>query len=67
MPGDTFLGSMPNVYNIDRILGIFCLNRSVGNEGFNNGRQEGIRTLEAVTLTRVPGVRLQPLGHLSTF
>lgn len=29
------------------------------------GRQEGIRTLDSVNYTRVPGVRLQPLGHLS--
>lgn len=32
---------------------------------FNNGRQEGIRTLESLHFTRVPGVLLQPLGHLS--
>ena len=29
------------------------------------GREEGIRTLEGLHLTRVPGVLLQPLGHLS--
>lgn len=32
---------------------------------FEDGRQEGIRTLEGLHLTRVPGVLLQPLGHLS--
>ena len=31
-----------------------------------NGRQEGIRTLEGLHPTRVPVVRLRPLGHLST-
>lgn len=29
------------------------------------GRKEGIRTLESLHFTRVPGVLLQPLGHLS--
>ena len=29
------------------------------------GREEGIRTLESLHPTRVPGVRLKPLGHLS--
>lgn len=29
------------------------------------GRKEGIRTLESLRFTRVPGVLLQPLGHLS--
>lgn len=32
---------------------------------FNYGRKEGIRTLESLHFTRVPGVLLQPLGHLS--
>lgn len=31
----------------------------------NSGREEGIRTLESLHFTRVPGVLLQPLGHLS--
>lgn len=35
------------------------------NEKF--GREEGIRTLESLHFTRVPGVLLQPLGHLSIF
>ena len=30
-----------------------------------SGREEGIRTLESLHFTRVPGVLLQPLGHLS--
>ncbi len=30
-----------------------------------NGGEKGIRTLEGSHLTRVPGVLLQPLGHLS--
>ncbi len=30
-----------------------------------SGRGEGIRTLDSVNYTRVPGVRLQPLGHPS--
>ena len=30
------------------------------------GREEGIRTLEGLHPTRVPVVRLRPLGHLST-
>ncbi len=29
------------------------------------GREEGIRTLETFRFTHFPGVRLQPLGHLS--
>ena len=28
-------------------------------------REEGIRTLDTFPYTRVPGVRLRPLGHLS--
>lgn len=39
----------------------------IGFESKNNGREEGIRTLEGLHLTRVPGVLLQPLGHLSKF
>ena len=29
------------------------------------GREEGIRTLDGLHHTRVPGERLRPLGHLS--
>ncbi len=29
------------------------------------GREEGIRTLDELPHTRVPGERLRPLGHLS--
>ena len=35
---------------------------------FEPGGEDGIRTHEALlTLTRFPGVRLRPLGHLSNF
>lgn len=34
-------------------------------KGNNYGREEGIRTLESLHFTRVPGVLLKPLGHLS--
>ncbi len=32
---------------------------------YNFCREEGIRTLDTFPYTRVPGVRLRPLGHLS--
>ena len=34
---------------------------------WSSGRWEGIRTLESLHFTRVPGVLLQPLGHPSKF
>ena len=40
-------------------LGLFC-----GFTKKSNGGERGIRTLEGLHLTRVPGVLLQPLGHL---
>ena len=39
--------------------------RKIGDILRKYGREEGIRTLEGLHLTRVPGVLLQPLGHLS--
>ena len=30
-------------------------------------REEGIRTLDTLPYTHFPGVRLRPLGHLSSF
>ena len=49
-----------------RLYGIKILRKKCDVTKDNNGREEGIRTLEGLHLTRVPGVLLQPLGHLST-
>lgn len=43
------------------LLILFTKNIKMG----ENGGEKGIRTLEGLHLTRVPGVLLQPLGHLS--
>ncbi len=33
--------------------------------GLKSGGERGIRTLDTLPYTHFPGVRLQPLGHLS--
>ena len=53
-----------NAYGIKVLLRIFKVFESAGNRGFYGG-QLGIRTLDRLPYTRVPGVRLRPLGQLS--
>ena len=55
--------------NKKQIIAKFCLKIQLFALNFLKfdefGRQEGIWTLESLHFTRVPGVLLQPLGHLS--
>lgn len=55
--------------NKKQIIAKFCLKIQLFALNFSKfdefGRQEGIWTLESFHFTRVPGVLLQPLGHLS--
>ena len=44
---------------------ILSANKKAPKRGLFIGREDGIRTHETFRFTHFPGVRLQPLGHLS--